>query len=263
MTADAVRRAPSTPFCPDHRTTSSRRSRASIGTFTPIPSSPCRSIALPASPPAWLREHGYEVTEGVGGTGVVGLLRNGDGPDRAAARRHGRAPDQGEHRPALCQQRRPAPTASARPLHRALLRSRHARCLADGRDADPGREPGRWRGTVMAVFQPGEETGSGRARDDRGRHGQALPEAGRHPGPARDAALAPARSAGAPAPCFGRRQLGGDAVRPRRARLDAAEEHRSGRDGGLGGDAPADRRVARGRDDRLCRGHRRHPAAPG
>ena len=29
---------------------------------------------------AWLRERGYDVTEGVGGTGVVGLLRNGDGP---------------------------------------------------------------------------------------------------------------------------------------------------------------------------------------
>lgn len=29
---------------------------------------------------AWLRRQGYEVTEGVGGTGVVGLLRNGDGP---------------------------------------------------------------------------------------------------------------------------------------------------------------------------------------
>ena len=27
----------------------------------------------------WLREQGYEVTEGVGGTGVVGLLRNGEG----------------------------------------------------------------------------------------------------------------------------------------------------------------------------------------
>ena len=27
----------------------------------------------------WLRQQGYEVTEGVGDTGVVGLLRNGDG----------------------------------------------------------------------------------------------------------------------------------------------------------------------------------------
>ena len=28
---------------------------------------------------AWLKQQEYEVTEGVGGTGVVGLLRNGDG----------------------------------------------------------------------------------------------------------------------------------------------------------------------------------------
>src|SRR6202042_698529 len=28
----------------------------------------------------WLGGHGYEVTTGVGGTGVIGLLRNGDGP---------------------------------------------------------------------------------------------------------------------------------------------------------------------------------------
>jgi hippurate hydrolase len=28
----------------------------------------------------WLREQRYDVTEGVGGTGVVGILRNGDGP---------------------------------------------------------------------------------------------------------------------------------------------------------------------------------------
>ena len=28
----------------------------------------------------WLRKQGYEVTEGLGGTGVVGLLRNGEGP---------------------------------------------------------------------------------------------------------------------------------------------------------------------------------------
>src|SRR4051794_37647090 len=35
-----------------------------------------RTAALAA---AWLRQHGYDVTEGIGGTGVVGLLRNGDG----------------------------------------------------------------------------------------------------------------------------------------------------------------------------------------
>jgi metal-dependent amidase/aminoacylase/carboxypeptidase family protein len=29
---------------------------------------------------SWLERSGYEVTQGVGGTGVVGMLRNGDGP---------------------------------------------------------------------------------------------------------------------------------------------------------------------------------------
>jgi metal-dependent amidase/aminoacylase/carboxypeptidase family protein len=44
-----------------------------------------------------------------------------------------------------------------------------------------------WTGTVMAVFQPGEETGQG-ARHDRGRDGHAFPEARRDSRPARDAA---------------------------------------------------------------------------
>ena len=51
-----------------------------------------------------LRKAGYEVTTGVGKTGVVGLLRNGAGPDGDAARRHGCAADRGEHRPRLCEQ---------------------------------------------------------------------------------------------------------------------------------------------------------------
>src|SRR5881275_2562563 len=29
---------------------------------------------------AWLTAHGYEVTQGIAGTGVTGVLRNGDGP---------------------------------------------------------------------------------------------------------------------------------------------------------------------------------------
>jgi metal-dependent amidase/aminoacylase/carboxypeptidase family protein len=28
----------------------------------------------------WLQKYGYEVTTGVGGTGVIGLMRNGEGP---------------------------------------------------------------------------------------------------------------------------------------------------------------------------------------
>ena len=48
-----------------------------------------------------LRGFGYQVTEGVGGTGVVAVMKNGAGPDRAAARRHGRPAGGGEVRPAL------------------------------------------------------------------------------------------------------------------------------------------------------------------
>ena len=55
-----------------------------------------------------LRALGYEVTTGVGGTGVVALLRNGAGPDRDAARRHGRAAARGAVGPA------PTPRAPAR-----------------------------------------------------------------------------------------------------------------------------------------------------
>ena len=46
---------------------------------------------------------GYEVTTGVGKTGVVGLLRNGEGPT-VMLRRHGCAANRREHRPRLCQQ---------------------------------------------------------------------------------------------------------------------------------------------------------------
>ena len=117
-----------------------------------------RTSGLAAS---WLRKCGYEVTEGVGGTGVVGLLRNGDGPtvllradmdalpikestglpyasDRTGTDRFGQA------------------TAIAHScghdMHVAWLMGA-TRILADNRD--------RWGGTVMAVFQPGEETGQG------------------------------------------------------------------------------------------------------
>ena len=51
-----------------------------------------------------LRTAGYEVTTGVGKTGVVGLLRNGDRADGHAARGYGCAAGRGGDRPALCQQ---------------------------------------------------------------------------------------------------------------------------------------------------------------
>jgi hippurate hydrolase len=108
-----------------------------------------------------LRAAGYEVTTGVGQTGVVGLLRNGDGPTvmlRAdmdalpveeatglpyasrvtAADREGQTVPVGH----MC----------GHDMHVTWLAGA-AKALADARNT--------WHGTLMAVFQPGEETAEG------------------------------------------------------------------------------------------------------
>jgi amidohydrolase len=108
-----------------------------------------------------LRDAGWEVTEGVGGTGVVGLLHNGDGPTvmlRAdmdalpvreatglayASTDTATGPD-GHETPVM--------HACGHDIHVAWLAGAAA-LLARARDA--------WHGTVLAVFQPGEETAQG------------------------------------------------------------------------------------------------------
>jgi hippurate hydrolase len=110
----------------------------------------------------WLRQQGYEVTDGVGGTGVVGLLRNGDGPTvlmRAdtdalpmaentglpyASTKTGTDPSSGR--------KTGIAHSCGHDMHVTWLMGA-TRILAANRD--------KWRGTVMAVFQPGEETGEG------------------------------------------------------------------------------------------------------
>lgn len=108
-----------------------------------------------------LRSAGFEVHEKVGSTGVVGVLRNGDGSTvllRAdmdalpvqeatglpyASEVVGIDPDGNEV---------PVMHACGHDLHTTCLAGA-AQLLADGR--------GRWRGTVVALFQPAEETGDG------------------------------------------------------------------------------------------------------
>lgn len=108
-----------------------------------------------------LREAGLEVTEQVGRTGVVGLLRNGDGPtvmlradmDALPIREETGLPyastAQGINKKG---ETVPVSHACGHDMHTSWLLGA-VTVLAQARDA--------WRGTVMAVFQPGEETAEG------------------------------------------------------------------------------------------------------
>jgi hippurate hydrolase len=108
-----------------------------------------------------LEAAGYDVTTGVGSTGVVGVLRNGDGPTvmlRAdmdalpvrettgldyASTVTAKDPDGNEV---------PVMHACGHDMHVTWLAGATA-LLASARDA--------WQGTVLAVFQPAEETAEG------------------------------------------------------------------------------------------------------
>jgi hippurate hydrolase len=108
-----------------------------------------------------LRDAGYDVTTGVGKTGVVGLLRNGDGPvvmlradmDALPIKEATGLPyasnvtatdDEGNTVPVM--------HACGHDMHTTWLAGA-AKMLAQRREA--------WQGTVMAVFQPGEEIAAG------------------------------------------------------------------------------------------------------
>jgi amidohydrolase len=111
-----------------------------------------------------LRDHGYEVHEQVGGTGVVGLLRNGNGPtvllradmDALPVREQTGLPyastvtatDQG---------------GNDVPVMHACGHDVHVTCLL-GAAALLAGAPTQWAGTVVAVLQPAEELGDGAAR---------------------------------------------------------------------------------------------------
>jgi hippurate hydrolase len=108
-----------------------------------------------------LRAAGFEVTAGVGGTGVVGVLRNGDGPTvllRADLDALPLTEDTGlpyaSTDTAVDQDGETVPVmhGCGHDMHTTMLAGAAA-LLAAGR--------AHWRGTVLAVFQPAEETGAG------------------------------------------------------------------------------------------------------
>ncbi|MFG2819701.1 amidohydrolase [Kitasatospora sp. NPDC048365] len=110
---------------------------------------------------AELRALGWETSEGVGGTGVVGVLRNGDGPvlllradmDGLPVREATGLPY--------------ASTATGRdadgeqvPLMHACGHDVHVTCLLGAAERLTAHRDA-WRGTVLAVLQPAEECGEG------------------------------------------------------------------------------------------------------
>jgi amidohydrolase len=108
-----------------------------------------------------LRDAGYEVTEGVGGTGVVGLLANGEGPTVMLRADMDALPI----REATGLPYASAVTATdadghSTPVMHACGHDMHVTWLA-GTTALLARSREAWHGTVLAVFQPAEETAHG------------------------------------------------------------------------------------------------------
>ncbi len=109
----------------------------------------------------WLRKQGFEVTEKVGGTGVVGILRNGEGSTvLLRADMDGLAMKEDTGLPYASKKEAKDPTGALSPVAHSCGHDMHVtwlmgvtRMLAEHRN--------NWRGTVMAVFQPAEETGVG------------------------------------------------------------------------------------------------------
>ncbi|RKH64847.1 amidohydrolase [Corallococcus llansteffanensis] len=101
-----------------------------------------------------LKAEGYEVTRGIGGHGVVGLLHNGDGPTVLL---------RGDMDALPIEEKTGLPYAShvttpdGEPVMHACGHDIHTVCLA-GTAALLARSRDAWRGTVMVVGQPAEET---------------------------------------------------------------------------------------------------------
>src|SRR5690242_9976332 len=99
-----------------------------------------------------LNAAGFDVTSGVGTTGVVGLLRNGDGPTVMLRADMDALPVQEQTGLDYASTTDGVMHACGHDMHVAWLAGAAA-LLAGARDG--------WRGTLMAVFQPAEETAEG------------------------------------------------------------------------------------------------------
>ncbi len=106
----------------------------------------------------WLTRTGYEVHKGVGGTGVVGVLRNGPGPTVMLRADMDALPvEEKTGLPYASTSRTTDVDGADVPVMHACGHDAHTACLVGAADLlSETREE--WSGTVMIVAQPGEET---------------------------------------------------------------------------------------------------------
>ena len=108
-----------------------------------------------------LKAAGYDVTTGVGKTGVVGLLRNGDGPTVMLRADMDALPvKEAPGLPYASSVVANDPEGHPTPVMHACGHDMHVAWLA-GAAALLARHRDAWKGTLLAVFQPGEETAQG------------------------------------------------------------------------------------------------------
>jgi hippurate hydrolase len=108
-----------------------------------------------------LRAAGYEVSDGIGKTGVVGLLRNGEGPTVMLRADMDALPvEEGTGLPYASKARVVDREGKSVPVGHMCGHDMHVTWLTGASKLLAGSLKA-WRGTLMVVFQPGEETAEG------------------------------------------------------------------------------------------------------
>ncbi|MFI8853009.1 M20 family metallopeptidase [Streptomyces sp. NPDC053499] len=108
-----------------------------------------------------LNEWGYEVTEGIAGTGVVGVLPNGEGPTVLLRADMDALPVREQTElPYASTETGTDADGVEHPVMHACGHDVHVTCLL-GAARLMAAETDAWRGTLVALFQPNEENGSG------------------------------------------------------------------------------------------------------
>ncbi|MGH2867794.1 MAG: M20 family metallopeptidase [Solirubrobacteraceae bacterium] len=108
-----------------------------------------------------LKSAGYEVTEGVGSTGVVGVLRNGEGPTVMLRADMDALPvKEATDLPYASTVTAADAEGNEVPVMHACGHDMHVTWLV-GATTLLARERAAWQGTLLAVFQPAEETAQG------------------------------------------------------------------------------------------------------